>query len=193
MTRDEAIERLNIHKSTSVFVDSIAEAIDMAIEALHREEAEAKGYCHRIKPKEDFKEMDEQTVIDHDRDWIIGCIKHDGFIKTDRFDKANQIILEALSERNIAREIATILENEQDMRVVLQNDAIQADDRIEQNKIYCSPLVAENVEVVVRCKDCRWQHTSRKSGRQICAHHNGLIYAADDNFCSHGERSEPSK
>ena len=34
MTREEAIERLNIHKSTSVFVDSIAEAIDMAIEAL---------------------------------------------------------------------------------------------------------------------------------------------------------------
>ena len=34
MTRDEAIERLNIHKSTSVFVDSIAEAIDMAIESL---------------------------------------------------------------------------------------------------------------------------------------------------------------
>ena len=107
--------------------------------------------------------------------------------------EAIDMAIEALSERNIAREIATILENEQDMRVVLQNDAIQADDRIEQNKIYCSPLVAENVEVVVRCKDCRWQHTSRKSGRQICAHHNGLIYAADDNFCSHGERSEPSK
>ena len=34
MTREEAIERLNIHKSTSVFVDSIAEAIDIAIEAL---------------------------------------------------------------------------------------------------------------------------------------------------------------
>lgn len=34
MTREEAIERLNIHKSTNVFVDSIAEAIDMAIEAL---------------------------------------------------------------------------------------------------------------------------------------------------------------
>lgn len=34
MTREEAIERLNIHKSTSVFEDSIAEAIDMAIEAL---------------------------------------------------------------------------------------------------------------------------------------------------------------
>lgn len=34
MTREEAIERLNIHKSTNVFVDSIAEAIDVAIEAL---------------------------------------------------------------------------------------------------------------------------------------------------------------
>ena len=41
--------------------------------------------------------MNEQTVIDHDRDWIIGCIQHDGFIHTHRFDKANQIILEALS------------------------------------------------------------------------------------------------
>lgn len=27
------------------------EAFNMAIEALQREEAEAKGYCHRIKPK----------------------------------------------------------------------------------------------------------------------------------------------
>ena len=27
------------------------DAYDMAIEALQREEAEAKGYCHRIKPK----------------------------------------------------------------------------------------------------------------------------------------------
>ena len=42
------------------------------------------------------KEMNEQTVIYHDKDWIIGCIEHDGFIHTHRFDKANQIILEAL-------------------------------------------------------------------------------------------------
>ena len=48
MTREEAIERLNIHKSTSVFVDSIAEAIDMAIEALSvanlKEEFESAEY-----------------------------------------------------------------------------------------------------------------------------------------------------
>lgn len=60
--------------------------------------------CNGVCPFEDAlkhadKEMNEQTVIDHDRDWIIGCIKHDGFIKTDRFDKANQIILDALADR----------------------------------------------------------------------------------------------
>lgn len=42
-------------------------------------------------------EVIERPIIEHDREWIIGCIKHDGFIKTDRFDKANQIILDALS------------------------------------------------------------------------------------------------
>ena len=58
--------------------------------------------CNGVCPFEDAlkhadKEMDEQTVIDHDRDWIIGCIEHDGFIHTHRFDKANQIIHDALS------------------------------------------------------------------------------------------------
>ena len=57
--------------------------------------------CNGVCPFEDAlkhadKEMDEQTVIDHDRDWIIGCIQHDGFIHTHRFDKANQIIHDAL-------------------------------------------------------------------------------------------------
>jgi len=49
MTREEAINWL---KAISFVSDHrITEALDMAIEALHREEAEAKGYCHRIKPK----------------------------------------------------------------------------------------------------------------------------------------------
>ena len=38
-------------------------------------------------------------AIDHDKEWIIGCIQHDGFIHTHRFDKANQIILDALADR----------------------------------------------------------------------------------------------
>lgn len=47
--------------------------------------------------KEKFESADRPNdAIDHDKEWIIGCIKHDGFIHTHRFDKANRIILEAL-------------------------------------------------------------------------------------------------
>lgn len=60
--------------------------------------------CNGVCPFEDalkhadkMQAMDEQHIINHDRDWIIGCIEHDGFIHTDRFDKANQIIHDALS------------------------------------------------------------------------------------------------
>ena len=59
--------------------------------------------CNGVCPFEDAlkhadkrQTMNEQHIINHDRDWIIGCIKHDGFIHTQRFDKANQIILDAL-------------------------------------------------------------------------------------------------
>ena len=47
---------------------------------------------------------DARPQMEHDREWIIGCIKHDGFIKTDRFDKANQIILNALSADTVQGE-----------------------------------------------------------------------------------------
>ena len=54
MTREEAKEILT-HNWTRVdnpnYSESeLDEAVDMAIEALHREEAEEKGYCHRIIP-----------------------------------------------------------------------------------------------------------------------------------------------
>ena len=61
---------------------------------------ECNGVCpfeDALKHADKTQTMNEQHTVDHDRDWIIGCIKHDGFIKTDRFDKANQIILDALS------------------------------------------------------------------------------------------------
>ena len=41
-------------------------------------------------------EVIERPIIEHDREWIIGCIKHDGYLHTDRFDKANNIIVDAL-------------------------------------------------------------------------------------------------
>ena len=49
MTREEAIYMLNNLRAFAE--DDDEPALDMAIEALQREEAEANGYCHRIKPK----------------------------------------------------------------------------------------------------------------------------------------------
>ena len=61
MTREEAITTLaKIQKLLAIYpkrkkqkesVNEIDTAIGMAIEALQREDAEANGYCHRIKPK----------------------------------------------------------------------------------------------------------------------------------------------
>ena len=58
------------------------------------------GVCpfeEALKHADKTQTMNDQHTVDHDRDWIIGCIEHDGFIHTDRFDKANQIIHDALS------------------------------------------------------------------------------------------------
>lgn len=71
--------------------------------------------CNGVCPFEDAlkhadktQTMNDQHTVDHDREWIIGCIKHDGFIKTDRFDKANQIILDALSAEAETKCVAQI-------------------------------------------------------------------------------------
>ena len=60
---------------------------------------ECNGVCpfeDALKHADKTQTMNDQHTVNHDRDWIIGCIQHDGFIHTHRFDKANQIILEAL-------------------------------------------------------------------------------------------------
>lgn len=55
-----------------------------------------KNPCDSLLTEDSEDSKEQKSKLDHDREWIIGCIKHDGFIKTDRFDKANQIILDAL-------------------------------------------------------------------------------------------------
>ena len=65
MTREEAIREWTFRSKhikrwlyeygEEPSIRHYVELIDMAIEALQREEAEEKGYCHRIKPKEHFK------------------------------------------------------------------------------------------------------------------------------------------
>ena len=65
MTREEAIERLNIHKSTSVFVDSIAEAIDMAIEALSKPSGNLISRADAIEAVKETKPIVRST----ERNW----------------------------------------------------------------------------------------------------------------------------
>lgn len=70
----------------------------------------------------------------------------------------------------------------------LSADAISRKDTVTLN----SPIsIQADMVAVVRCKDCRWQNISRKSGRNICGRENGLILADDNNYCSYGERREP--
>ena len=106
MTREEAVEVLKERYLTCVGIgldnhaNRVNEAIDMAIEALQAEAEQVtsklKKPCDSLLTEDSEDSKEQKSKLDHDREWIIGCIKHDGFIKTDRFDKANQIILDAL-------------------------------------------------------------------------------------------------
>lgn len=82
---------------------------------------------------------------------------------------------------------------------------------IQSGYIYCSPQIAENVKVVVRCKDCRhgehiqiplWEnrdidkapsqfHDFIKCHKFHIKGFNETLYLGDDDYCSHGERREP--
>lgn len=104
MTREEAIDILvGVIAANS---EEENEALAMAIEALKREDHDGCDGCRYeanyelslpcVGCKQNY--VDKYVPMpEHDRDWIVGCIKHDGFVKTDRGDNANQIILDALS------------------------------------------------------------------------------------------------
>lgn len=55
-----------------------------------------KNPCDSLLKDDSDGCKEHKSKLDHGKEWIIGCIKHDGFIHTERFDKANQIILDAL-------------------------------------------------------------------------------------------------
>lgn len=105
MTREEAIhELLNAFKYN--VDDLFLDACNMAIEALKADRPRGEWLLYDDWGNQTVTKdlIDNAPTIDavpkvdieHDREWIVGCIKHDGFIKTDRGDKANHIILEAL-------------------------------------------------------------------------------------------------
>ena len=70
---------------------------ELQVYVLGKEERTMLTYNKGINDKlRSLPSADAEPKVKHDREWIIGCIKHDGFIKTDRFGKANQIILQII-------------------------------------------------------------------------------------------------
>ena len=66
---------------------------------------------------------------------------------------------------------------------------------IQSGYIYCSPQIAENVKVVVRCKDCRWYEQKQKNlpynvSKRYC-NRSCVLATKENDFCSYGERREP--
>ena len=128
---------------------------------------ECNGVCpfeDALKHADKTQTINDQHTVDHDREWIIGCIKHDGFIKTDRFDKANQIILDALSADAKTKCIAQIkVDTEEIVR------RIKEEYDITDGWIPCSKRLPKKGEVVlitngkgnVRCGQYRSEYDVR--------------------------------
>jgi len=83
MTREEAIRELredkalyetdNCHAGDGSPDGDLLEALDMAIEALQREEAEEKGYCHNQTKGRKERAMDgwrEQPITEKQKEYI---------------------------------------------------------------------------------------------------------------------------
>jgi len=60
---------------------------------------------------------------------------------------------------------------------------------IQSGYIYCSPQIAENVKVVVRCKDCRHRYVTGTTTQYYVCDFMDAQYE-DDGYCSHGELAE---
>ena len=63
---------------------------------------------------------------------------------------------------------------------------------IQSGYIYCSPQIAENVKVVVLCKDCKNNYntcTNHGINQPMCDLTDRVLKETD--FCSFGERREP--
>ena len=67
---------------------------------------------------------------------------------------------------------------------------------IQSGYIYCSPQIAENVKVVVRCKDCIHQKFYFNDNESFHCDQSGVVnmHMEDGDgefFCKYGERREP--
>lgn len=71
--------------------------------------------------------------------------------------------------------------------------AIEALHHVEaEEKGYCHRIIPSNIEVVVRCKDCRYfKKITERSDSGLC--HRDIVASAwkENGYCSRGERREP--
>ena len=116
MTREEAIKLLN--KWYGLFPSEAYEALDMAIEALSNagQHVQHVGSVDLISRQDAIDALGEEPDIwnDTEEEWAYrnAWVEHISAIKS---------LPSADMEEDVARRIATIIENEQDMRVILKN------------------------------------------------------------------------
>ena len=71
--------------------------------------------------------------------------------------------------------------------------AIEALHHVEaEQKGYCHRIIPSNIEVVVRCKDCRYfKKIAERSDSGLC--HRDIVASAwkENGYCSRGERKQP--
>ena len=132
MTRDEAIERLNIHKNTSVFVDSIAEAIDMAIEALSAEEAVWNEY------EAEFTDLPDIPRYYYEK--VVGNMAHEINVLKEQLESANaeQGVGRYENAMQKLREMPRYLNGVKEKQITkISADAVQGEWIDVKNEPYC--------------------------------------------------------
>lgn len=148
MKSDEAIEILKTWRITG---DKAHEALDMAIEALAKDTNVPSNGCISREVAIDAAEKESQV------DGAYGYMDTKSIV-----DLLNDLPSAQPEPSDVARDIATIIENEKDMRVVLQNSAQPE---------------------IIYCKDCKWKQGSE------CVMFADVRPFPDD-FCSRAERKE---
>lgn len=128
---------------------------------------------------------------DHGYMWICpecGLVVHSDFEKCPKCGWCRQ-------PETVARDIATILENEQDMRVILKNaedETVVAHCDVKENAELIAQIMDCDVDgkaFLTRCRDCEhyiWDDINEC----YCCYKWGYEFPEPDEFCSRAERKE---
>lgn len=188
MTKGEAIYRLKnmAWLYGSAEREQNIEAIDMAIEALHREEAEEKGYCHRIKPKEHLKNdaiqgewigLSECSLCGKQAyDFIEGCVEGVEYLPNYCPNCGAKMFPSAELTLQTPQTYGKSI------------NPSNAEERASVQR-YIDSISTEAVKVV-RCKDCRHRYEEGDNTHYYWCRLNDRPID-DTDYCAWGERREP--